>query len=324
MIDYCSENKPKDVSFCVKAKGLNDIVSQIQVVTEDSNSGMKFLVTGGAGRLGTELVKLFASGGHGVVAFDLPGAFWDTVKSLDEVDSVIGDVTDPDVVKGVSGDVDVVVHLAALLPPKSEGNRELTIRVNVEGTRNIVEALKGTGGAMVFASSISTYGITGGEEPPVDELRPLRMHNIYSESKIEAEQLIRSSEIPYTILRIAPIAVTDLVELPDIVPYRADQRIEFIHVDDVAWALFKAAKNPETLRRTYNVAGGPSWQMNGAEYINRFYDALGVDVDPVFSNEYTALDWYDTSRSRFLGYQRTNFNDFQNRLKVLGEQLGLR
>ena len=64
--------------------------------------------------------------------------------------------------------------------------------------------------------------------------------------------------------------------------------------------------------------------MNGAEYINRFYDALGVDVDPVFSNEYTALDWYDTSRSRFLGYQRTNFNDFQNRLKVLGEQLGLR
>ena len=118
-------------------------MSQIQVINEDSNSGMKFLVTGGAGRLGTELVKLFASGGHGIVAFDLPGAFWDTVKSLDEVESVIGDVTDPDMVKGVSGYVDVVVHLAALLPPRSEGNRELTIRVNVEGTQNIVARAPG-------------------------------------------------------------------------------------------------------------------------------------------------------------------------------------
>lgn len=284
---------------------------------------MKFLVTGGAGRLGSELVKLFASGGHGVVAFDLPGAFWETVRGLDGVESVAGDVTDPDVVKGVCGDVDVVVHLAALLPPRSEGNRELTLRVNVEGTRNIVEALKGTEGAMVFASSISTYGITGGEEPPVDESRPLRAHNVYSESKIRAEGVLEGSGVPHNILRVAPVAVADLLEPPEVVSYMADQRVEFITVPDAALAFYNAATTPEALGKTLNIAGGESWQMTGREYLDGFYSALGVEVELNFSEKYTAVDWYDTSKSLFLGYQKTNFNAFQRKLGSVAEELGL-
>ena len=286
---------------------------------------MKFLVTGGVGRLGVEICRKIATSGHLVRSFDLPSVPWDNVLGITDLEIFKGDVTDPIFVSKACEDVDAVIHLAAILPPKSEVDKELTFRINVEGTHNIVENLKQEEHVrLVFASSISTFGVTAHQLPPIKEGQLQRAHNIYSESKIEAEQLIRSSGIPYTILRIAPIAVTDLVELPDIVPYRADQRVEFVHVDDAAWALFEAAKNPETLRQTFNVAGGPSWQMKGAEYICRFYDALGVAVDPIFSEEYTALDWYDTSRSRFLGYQRTNFNDFLNRVKVLGKELGLR
>jgi nucleoside-diphosphate-sugar epimerase len=284
---------------------------------------MKFLVTGGAGRLGSKLVKLFVSGGHDVVAFDLLEASWDTVEDLDGVEFFVGDVTDPEVVNEVCGDVDVVVHLAALLPPRSEGNRELTLRVNVEGTRNIVNALKGTGGILVFASSISTYGITGGEEPPVDESRPLRMHNVYSESKVKAERVIEDSEIPFIILRVAPVAVADLLEPPEVVPYRADQRIEFISVPDSALAFSNAAMSPEAIGKTLNIAGGGSWQMTGREYLEGFYSALGIELDLNFSKEYTAVDWYDTSKSRFLGYQKTSFNDFQRQLGSVAEELGL-
>ncbi len=64
--------------------------------------------------------------------------------------------------------------------------------------------------------------------------------------------------------------------------------------------------------------------MTGGEYIRLFYDALGVEVDPYFSEAYTALDWYDTSRSRFLGYQRATLNGLLERLKVVGERLSLR
>ena len=284
---------------------------------------MKVLITGGAGRLGSELVKIFSLGSHSVVAFDLPGALWNTVNGIDGVESVRGDVTDPCVVNDACRDVDVVVHLAALLPPRSEGNRELTLRVNVEGTRNIVEAMKGTGGALVFASSISTYGITGGEEPPVDESRPLRAHNAYSESKIRAEGVLEGSGVPHIVMRVAPVAVADLLEPPEVVPYRADQRVEFITVPDAALAFYEAATTPEAIGKILNIAGGESWQMTGREYLEGFYVALGVEVELDFSEEYTAADWYDTRRSLFLGYQQTSFNDFLRKLGLVAEELGL-
>ncbi|MBC8225348.1 NAD(P)-dependent oxidoreductase [Candidatus Bathyarchaeota archaeon] len=257
------------------------------------------------------------------MAFDLPGAFWGTMERLDGVESVRGDVTDPDLVNDACRDVDIVVHLAALLPPRSEGNRELTLRVNVEGTWNIVKALKGTGGAMVFASSISTYGITGGGEPPVDESRPLRAHNVYSESKIRAEGVLEGSGVPHIIMRVAPVAVADLLEPPEVVPYRADQRVEFITVPDAALAFYNAATTPEAIGKTLNIAGGGSWQMTGREYLEGFYGALGVEVELNFSEEYTAVDWYDTSKSLFLGYQKTSFNEFQRKLGSVAEELGL-
>jgi len=227
------------------------------------------------------------------------------------------------VVKDICIDVDVVVHLAALLPPRSEGNRELTLRVNVDGTRNIVEALKREGGTLIFASSISTYGITSCEAPPVDESRPLRIHNVYSESKIQAEGVIEGSGVPHIILRVAPVAVADLIELPEVVPYRVDQRVEFITVPDAALAFYNAAMTPEAIGKTLNIAGGESWQMTGREYLEGFYGSLGIEVELVFSEEYTAVDWYDTRRSLFLNYQKTSFNDFKVKLNSVAEELGL-
>ena len=63
--------------------------------------------------------------------------------------------------------------------------------------------------------------------------------------------------------------------------------------------------------------------MTGSEFIDGFYGALGLEVEPTYSEEYTAVDWYDTSRSLFLGYQRTSFNEFQRKLGSVAEELGL-
>jgi len=218
--------------------------------------------------------------------------------------------------------VDVIVHLAAILPPHSESNRDTTLRVNVEGTRNILENIE-TGTVVVLASSISAYGITHSESPPIREDHHLQSHNNYSESKIEAERLVIASGVPYIILRVAPIAVADLLELPDVVPYGADQRVEFIDVDDAAHAFYQASLRSEARMETLNVAGGASWQMTGSEFIGGFYGTLGLEVEPNYSEEYTAVDWYDTTKSRFLGYQKTSFNDFQMKLGSLAEELGL-
>ena len=286
---------------------------------------MKLLVTGGAGRLGAEVARLLASEGHSIRAFDLPNVDWATVSRIDNIEIFKGDITAPAQVAEACVGVDAVVHLAALLPPSSERNRDLTVRVNVEGTGNLLKALgplKNT--PIVLASSITVYGVTSDEEPPINEGHARKATDNYSESKIMAEELTESSGSPYTILRIAPISVADLLEPPETIPYRGDQRVELIYLEDAAHAIVSTLERPETRGRTYNIAGGASWQMTGAEYIGRFYAALGVEVEPHFSDKYTALDWYDTSSSRSLGYQRTSFNDFKAKLRKVAVELGLR
>jgi nucleoside-diphosphate-sugar epimerase len=286
---------------------------------------MKLLVTGGAGRLGTELIRNIIARGYSVRAFDLSQVPWEVLKEIPDVEVFKGNITYPDNVSEACEGVDGVLHLAALLPPRTEANRDLTMRVNVEGTRNIIEALKVRPETpLIFASSISTYGPTADEQPPIRESSPQIAHDNYSKSKIEAERIVTASDTPYVVLRIAPIAVADLIELPDIIPYRADQRVEFVYVGDAAWALYSAFEKKEALSGTFNIAGGESWQMTGVEYIEGFYRALGVDIEPRFSEVYTAIDWYDTSKGRFLGYQRVTFNGFIEKLRAVAEQLGLR
>jgi len=177
---------------------------------------------------------------------------------------------------------------------------------------------------LIFASSVSIYGVTAHEQPPIREDHVLHAYNVYSESKIEAEKIVKASGIPFIILRISAISVAELVELPSVIPFKADQRVEYIFVEDAAQALLSAFERHEALNGVYNIAGGASWQMTGEQYIRFFYDALGVEVEPNFSKEYTGLDWYDTSRSRFLNYQKTSFNDFINRLRTVGKEIGLR
>lgn len=284
---------------------------------------MRLLVTGGAGRLGTELVRLIAANGHTAWALDLPRVLHNTLDGIPGVETFPGDMTSPEDVAEACRGVDGVFHLAAILPPQSERDRKATMQVNVDGTRNLLTSLE-EGTPLIFASSVATYGVTATEVPPIRADHPLRAHDNYSESKIEAEALIRASGVPYTILRISAIAVADIVELPDTIPYRSDQRVEFIYVEDAARALLSAFEMPQARSQAYNIAGGWSWQVTGGEYIRLFYDALGVEVEPLFSEAYTALDWYDTGRSRFLVYQRSTLNGLHEKLKAIGERLGLR
>src|SRR4030043_262223 len=123
---------------------------------------MSVLVTGGAGRLGYEVSRLLMGDGFGVRAFDLPGVQWSHVEALG-VEAFKGDITDPISVGDALEGVSTVVHLAALLPPRSEASREATTRVNVGGTGNLLKAMI-PGAHMVLASSISTHGWTARAE----------------------------------------------------------------------------------------------------------------------------------------------------------------
>jgi nucleoside-diphosphate-sugar epimerase len=230
------------------------------------------------------------------------------------IEVVKGDITDGDTVRRAVDGVEAVIHLAAILPPASERDRARTFAINVEGTKQIVRALEHLApqATLVFSSSVSTYGDTSQEPPPVGVSHVQHAIDVYAESKIVGEQILRDSRASWVILRIAPIAVPAFREPPAVWPFMPDQRVELVHRDDVVTAIHHATTAPAAAGKIFNIAGGATWQMTGREYVGRLYDLLGVS--PEEAGYRTApgwVDWYNTQASQqLLSYQETPYGTF--------------
>jgi len=149
---------------------------------------MKILVTGGTGFTGKALVKRLLEQGHQVVALDYREGLKTEELRAWGAEVVIGSVTDKDVVRRCVQGVEVVHHLAAAF-------RELDVpnsyyrEVNVEGTRNVLEAA-GAAGVRRFIYC-STCGVHGNvDNPPGDENAPINAADYYQQTKYDAEPVV--------------------------------------------------------------------------------------------------------------------------------------
>jgi nucleoside-diphosphate-sugar epimerase len=280
------------------------------------------LITGGAGSVGRQLVEMFAEAGRAVRVFDLPMMDFSALEDRDGIEIVRGDITDADGVRAAVDGADAVLHLAAILPPNSERDRELTFRVNVGGTQNIIAAMEqvNPSARLVFTSSISTYGDTSADEPPVRVGHSQSAIDIYADSKIEGEKLITESSLSNTVsLRIAGISVPAFLEPPTPWPFMEEQRVEMVHRDDAADALFASATAPEAGGRVLNVGGGPTWQLRGRDYVRDFFDVMGAPVEMASYRETPGwMDWYDTEESqRILGYQNRSYQHYLGEMRAI-------
>ncbi len=283
----------------------------------------RVLVTGGAGSVGRDLVARLAAEGHAVRAMDLPGCDYTPLESLN-VEIVRGDIGDASTVRAAVQGVDTAVHLAALLPPASERNRDLTWRVNVTGAQCLIAALRERTptARLIFSSSVCVYGDTSTDEPPIRVSHPLRPLDAYGESKAAAEQLVRSSGLPYTILRISGVSVAAFLAPPAVWPFTAEQRLEFVNRDDVVGALAACIVSPQAVGRILHIAGGPTWQMRGADYAASLNEVLGLSsADARYNDCPGSFDWYDTEAAEhILHYQRTPFSAFLVQMEHAIEQ----
>ncbi len=283
------------------------------------------LITGGAGSVGRQLAGMLLEDGRSVRIFDLPFMDFSGLEGEEGVEVVKGDITDAAAVSSAVAGVAGVLHLAAILPPNSEKDRDFTFRVNVDGTRNIVEGMKAGSpeASLVFTSSISTYGDTSGEEPPVTIEHQQGAIDVYADSKIAGEEIVISSGVNYVILRIASIAVPAFLEPPEPWPFTSEQRVEMIHRDDVADALRNAVDSGEAVGKVFNIAGGSSWRLTGKDYVEDFFNVMGAPVDmAVYREDPGWNDWYDTEESqRILRYQNRSYDHYCDQMKAIVEEM---
>ena len=174
--------------------------------------GLKVLVTGADGFIGSHLTEMLVRHGAEVTAlacyssFDMLGWLDDLPADvLDSLRTVRGDVRDAGFVGRLVQGQDVVFHLAALIAiPYSYVAPQSYVETNVLGTLNVLEAVRGsTVRRMVQTSTSEVYG--SAITMPITEGHPLQGQSPYSASKIGADMMAeayaRSFEVPVAILR---------------------------------------------------------------------------------------------------------------------------
>jgi UDP-glucose 4-epimerase len=168
---------------------------------------MNILLTGGAGYVGSACLRWLLAHGHNPIAYDnlLDGntaAIPDAPTRL-----IVGDIADTDRLAEAlrQRDIDAVMHFAALLSvPESITNPEAYYRVNVGGTKSVLDAMLAADVRKVlFSSTAATYGFH--TDMPLRENSPQTPETPYGSTKLAAERLIkdyaRAYGLEYTILR---------------------------------------------------------------------------------------------------------------------------
>jgi dihydroflavonol-4-reductase len=152
---------------------------------------MKILVTGADGMLGSNLVRELLERRYAIRAFLLPGSKAPTLRGLD-IEITFGDILQQQQVIAAATGCDAIIHTAAntnIWPNRSE----IVRKVNIEGTRNVVNAALATKvKRLIYVGTANSFGF-GSKENPGDEQQPYRSDKYgldYMDSKYEAQQLV--------------------------------------------------------------------------------------------------------------------------------------
>lgn len=243
---------------------------------------MKILVTGASGLVGNLIARRLAFEGHRVhaLARTVGGAahVQDVVAKVE-----IADLTVPATLGRVLDGIETIVHCAGLVG-SGRGSADDYFRINAEGTRALVHAAREKGvKRIVFMSTAGVYGLNM-LKGNVDENTPLSKGNGYTNSKIAAEEIVRTGGLEYVILR--PYWITgggDRFLIPAVAPMLMKGTFTYLGggqqewslsvVENVSAAASLAAVHPAAANQVYNVADATVKISETVEVIAR---ALGL------------------------------------------------
>ncbi len=244
---------------------------------------MKFLITGGAGFIGSNLTKFLCDKGYEVTVIDDLSSAGHTPDEIDQrAKLVVGNIGDEKLLDQLVPGKDVVLHLAAAgIIKLSLENPYFYFENNVLNGVKLLEAMRRHGvNKIVYSSSSSAYGEP--EQVPIPESHPFKPINPYGASKAAFEHVLSAyyhsfgiqsisfryfnvygpgdEQLPRT--RAAPTWVVNALENKPLPLYwEGKQKKDYIYVEDVARANLMAAMKCEGLH-VYNVGSGEGIWMS--------------------------------------------------------------
>jgi len=230
---------------------------------------MNILVTGATGFIGNRLARACIGAGCKVVALGLAVSTWERSHAEElaalGADVHIESVLDSQVLESACEGVDAVVHLAAA-QHESDVGFEYFRKINVDGTRNLLEACKASGvSRFVYGSTIGVYGSADGTA--LTEESPVNPQNHYTRSKVMAEQVVGeySGILNTTVARISETYGPDDLRLLKLfkgiakgwfpVIGRCENKHQPIFVDELAGCLLEIASRNDLGGELFILAG---------------------------------------------------------------------
>ena len=263
---------------------------------------MKYVVTGGAGFIGSNIVKLLLQKGHNVSIID--NLHTGNLSRLKEVQENVSfhniDIRNYEELSESIFDVDGIFHQAALtIVPESFKKPEEYFDVNVNGTNNIFKIAKKLCIKVIFASSSSIYGNV--EKVPINENFEKNPINPYGKTKVEKEKLAEkfwNENVNIIGLRYFNVygkgqtgtyagVITQFMKrlrknLPPIIHGEGNQIRDFISVEDVAKVNLMSMESSH-LQDFLNVGTGKSISI--LELVKMMIKISAKDLSPIFDEE---------------------------------------
>jgi nucleoside-diphosphate-sugar epimerase len=286
---------------------------------------VKILITGAFGNLGLMCIEQALALGDRVTCFDL-----DTRANRrraaaysGRIDARFGDLRDTSLLGALVEDVDAILHNASVLPPFTEDSPEIAREINVTACEELIRVAESRVDApvFVFPSSVTVFGMPRHGEAPRSADDPVEATDHYTRFKLDIEQTLRESSLPWVILRVAVSVdartlATDRKTFRQLLGVRPENPFEYVHPKDVALAMCRAAASEEARKRVLLLGGGASCQVTQRDFLGTAFESLGLPLPRSCHGDapyYT--HWMDSSESqRILQYQRHDFSDYRSEM----------
>lgn len=283
----------------------------------------KVLLTGASGTVGTDIFKELLSRPN---LYDIRLFLRPSKKNKKrftqyskKVEIIWGSIENYEEVKLAVKDQDVVIHSAAVIPSTAHYNPKIVKIINVEGTRNVINAmlLQKRPPKLIYPSSIAVYGDRL-KDPNIKITDPIKISpgHPYAESKAAAEHLIQESGLEHLIFRLSYCTSTAMLKFrPALFDMALKTSVEILDTRDAALAIVNAIETPAIWGKIYNLGGGKKCQIEFGEHLDDMLEIMGFGRHFFPENAFTKGDshcgFYETREiEEILKFQNHTLSDF--------------